>query len=175
MSDGRSRIYLDHNATSPLRPEVRRTMERVFGLSHANPSSLHHEGREARGMQHPSCLRIDARLVHAHAAPEHSQEEVILVVRANPTGVPEPPYVDIRILGSRDPAHADFLLRAPAPGPHWPTRDTLALIEACLSNVKKEQGSSPALNSPSTTLTLYSRGPRISEGGRHRPEQSAPT
>jgi len=50
MSDLRARIYLDHNATSPLRPEARRAMERVFGLDHANPSSLHHEGREARAL-----------------------------------------------------------------------------------------------------------------------------
>jgi cysteine desulfurase len=50
LSDHRARIYLDHNATSPLRPEARMTMERVFGLSHANPSSMHREGREARAL-----------------------------------------------------------------------------------------------------------------------------
>jgi len=42
------RIYLDHNATTPLRPEVaavmRRYLEEVFG----NPSSLHAFGQEAR-------------------------------------------------------------------------------------------------------------------------------
>jgi len=50
LSDDRARIYLDHNATSPLRPEARMAMERVFGLSHANPSSMHLEGREARAL-----------------------------------------------------------------------------------------------------------------------------
>lgn len=50
MSDGRPRIYLDHNATSPLRPEARRAMEQVFGRSPANPSSVHLEGREARSL-----------------------------------------------------------------------------------------------------------------------------
>ena len=50
MSDGRPRIYLDHNATSPLRPEARRAMEQVFGRSPANPSSTHLEGREARSL-----------------------------------------------------------------------------------------------------------------------------
>ncbi len=58
MSNGRSRIYLDHNATSPLRPEARRTMERVFGLSCANPSSLHHEGRGARNLLDQARLQV---------------------------------------------------------------------------------------------------------------------
>lgn len=41
------RIYLDHNATTPLAPEVR---EAMFAASerYGNPSSLHAEGREAR-------------------------------------------------------------------------------------------------------------------------------
>ncbi len=47
MSDTTARIYLDHNATSPLRPEARRAMEQVLGQGHANPSSMHHEGRAA--------------------------------------------------------------------------------------------------------------------------------
>ena len=50
MSERAGRIYLDHNATSPLRPAARRAMERVFGLDHANPSSMHQEGREARSL-----------------------------------------------------------------------------------------------------------------------------
>ncbi|MDD5634671.1 MAG: IscS subfamily cysteine desulfurase [Candidatus Omnitrophica bacterium] len=43
------RIYLDHNATTPLHPEVKKEMCKamdVFG----NPSSLHSFGREARKM-----------------------------------------------------------------------------------------------------------------------------
>lgn len=39
--------YLDHNATSPLRPEARAAMERAFAVS-GNPSSVHLEGRVAR-------------------------------------------------------------------------------------------------------------------------------
>jgi cysteine desulfurase len=50
MSDHRSRIYLDHNATSPLRPEALRAMEHVLGISSANPSSMHLEGRQARSL-----------------------------------------------------------------------------------------------------------------------------
>ncbi|MGB3166069.1 MAG: aminotransferase class V-fold PLP-dependent enzyme, partial [Alteraurantiacibacter sp.] len=42
-----SRIYLDHAATSPLRPEARAAMEEGFAVW-ANPSSPHAEGRKAR-------------------------------------------------------------------------------------------------------------------------------
>lgn len=41
------RAYLDHNATSPLRPEVREAMNGAFDLV-GNPSSVHAEGRAAR-------------------------------------------------------------------------------------------------------------------------------
>ncbi len=42
-----ARIYLDHAATSPLRPEAKAAMEEGFALW-ANPSSPHAEGRRAR-------------------------------------------------------------------------------------------------------------------------------
>ncbi|MFN7674292.1 MAG: aminotransferase, partial [bacterium] len=38
------RLYADHNATSPLRPEAREAMLRVMDLG-GNPSSVHGEGR----------------------------------------------------------------------------------------------------------------------------------
>jgi cysteine desulfurase len=41
------RSYLDHNATSPLRPEAAEAMARAFQLP-GNPSSVHAEGRAAR-------------------------------------------------------------------------------------------------------------------------------
>jgi cysteine desulfurase len=44
MSD---RVYLDWNATTPLRPEARVAMEAAWDLS-GNPSSVHAEGRHAR-------------------------------------------------------------------------------------------------------------------------------
>ncbi len=44
-----SRHYLDHNATSPLRPEARSAMLAAFDLG-GNASSIHQEGRKARGM-----------------------------------------------------------------------------------------------------------------------------
>jgi cysteine desulfurase len=42
------RVYLDHNATSPLRDEVVESMTRVLRGVHGNPSSVHEEGRSAR-------------------------------------------------------------------------------------------------------------------------------
>ena len=43
------RSYLDHNATSPLRPEAREAMLAAIGCV-GNPSSVHAEGREARAI-----------------------------------------------------------------------------------------------------------------------------
>lgn len=42
-----ARLYLDHNATTPLDPAVRVAMEPFFGQG-GNPSSIHAEGRRAR-------------------------------------------------------------------------------------------------------------------------------
>jgi cysteine desulfurase len=42
------RIYLDHNATSPLRREARAAMLRHLGRLDANPSSVHGDGHAAR-------------------------------------------------------------------------------------------------------------------------------
>ena len=51
------RSYLDHNATSPLRPAAREAMLGALAL-HGNASSVHAEGRAARGMLDDSRDRI---------------------------------------------------------------------------------------------------------------------
>ena len=43
-----SRIYLDHNATTPLDDEVRDAMLDIMRECHGNPSSIYSEGRKAR-------------------------------------------------------------------------------------------------------------------------------
>jgi cysteine desulfurase len=43
------RVYLDWNATTPLRPEARQAMVAAWELC-GNPSSVHAEGRQARGL-----------------------------------------------------------------------------------------------------------------------------
>lgn len=42
------RVYLDHNATTPVRAEVRELEQRLAGEGLGNPSSLHRSGRRAR-------------------------------------------------------------------------------------------------------------------------------
>ncbi|MCF7908069.1 MAG: cysteine desulfurase [Candidatus Omnitrophica bacterium] len=44
----RQNIYLDHNATTPLHPQVEKALRESLGLF-GNPSSLHATGRRARG------------------------------------------------------------------------------------------------------------------------------
>jgi len=55
------RIYLDHAATSPLRPEARAAVEEGFRLW-ANPSSPHAEGRKARELLETARERVKAAL-----------------------------------------------------------------------------------------------------------------
>jgi cysteine desulfurase len=43
------RVYLDHNATAPLRPEAREAMIAAMDIC-GNPSSVHAEGRLAKGL-----------------------------------------------------------------------------------------------------------------------------
>src|SRR5713226_2260526 len=62
------RVYLDWNATAPLRPEARAAMIAALDLV-GNPSSVHHEGRAAR------------RLV------EEARERVAALVAAEPRNV----------------------------------------------------------------------------------------
>ena len=42
------RIYLDHNATTPLAAEVAAAMQPCFSTAFGNPSSLHWAGLAAR-------------------------------------------------------------------------------------------------------------------------------
>jgi cysteine desulfurase len=50
MVSDRARVYLDHNATSPPRPEALRSMLEAHEHGCGNPSSLHAEGRAARAL-----------------------------------------------------------------------------------------------------------------------------
>src|SRR5258705_7521902 len=63
------RVYLDWNATTPLRPEARAAMALAGDMS-GNPSSVHAEGREARR------LVEDARAIVAGAVGGQPQNVV---------------------------------------------------------------------------------------------------
>ncbi|HSM53383.1 MAG TPA: aminotransferase class V-fold PLP-dependent enzyme [Erythrobacter sp.] len=54
-------MYLDHAATSPLRPEAKRAMDEGFAIW-ANPSSPHAEGRKAKAALEDARERIKASL-----------------------------------------------------------------------------------------------------------------
>jgi len=56
-----TRIYLDHAATTPLRPEAAEAMRRGFEMW-ANPSSPHAEGRAARAALEDARARVKAAL-----------------------------------------------------------------------------------------------------------------
>lgn len=42
------KVYLDHNATTPVHPEVRKAIEPYLGDQFGNPSSIHWAGRDVR-------------------------------------------------------------------------------------------------------------------------------
>ena len=63
------RVYLDWNATTPLRPEAKAAMAAAWDIS-GNPSSVHTEGRKARR------LVEDARAAIAAAVSARSQDVV---------------------------------------------------------------------------------------------------
>jgi cysteine desulfurase len=58
-------IYLDHAATTPVRPEVLDAMQPFFGARFGNPSSTHRWGREARAALDEARERV-ARCLGAH-------------------------------------------------------------------------------------------------------------
>ncbi|KQQ14059.1 cysteine desulfurase [Methylobacterium sp. Leaf123] len=60
MTSG-ARSYLDHNATSPVRPEVASAVARALALP-GNPSSIHQEGRAARQALQAARARLAALL-----------------------------------------------------------------------------------------------------------------
>ncbi len=62
-------IYLDHNASTPVRPEVLEAMRAALAELPGNPSSLHREGQRAR------------------AAIERAREQVAALVHARPDEV----------------------------------------------------------------------------------------
>ncbi len=73
------RVYLDWNATTPLRPEARAAMAAAWDIA-GNPSSVHTEGRAARK------LVEDARAVIAQAVGSVPRGVVFTSAARKPTG-----------------------------------------------------------------------------------------
>ncbi len=64
-------IYLDHNSTTPILPEVAASIARCHAEGHANPASQHGPGRRARQIIEDARERI-AQLLGANTAGEHA-------------------------------------------------------------------------------------------------------
>lgn len=56
------KVYLDHNATTPVARPVRQAMERALQKANGNASSLHTEGRAARGIVEQARRTVAAQL-----------------------------------------------------------------------------------------------------------------
>lgn len=67
------RIYLDYNATTPMRPEVLEAMTPYFGARFGNANSIHGWGREARRALE------EAREVVASAVGARGKESIVFV------------------------------------------------------------------------------------------------
>lgn len=61
------RLYLDHNATAPLRPEAREALTQALALT-GNASSIHREGRQARALLEAARRQLADLLGRAPAA-----------------------------------------------------------------------------------------------------------
>jgi len=59
MADMAERIYLDWNATTPLRPEAKAAMAKAWEVG-GNPSSVHAEGRQARRLMEEARAAVAA-------------------------------------------------------------------------------------------------------------------
>jgi len=56
------RVYLDHNATTPMRPEVRAHLSEALARDAGNPSSVHASGRASRALLDQARERVAAAL-----------------------------------------------------------------------------------------------------------------
>ena len=90
-----SRVYLDWNATAPLRPEARAAMLEAMDVV-GNPSSVHAEGRRAKAIVERARAQV-AELVGCEPA------EVVFTSGATEAAASDP-FVTLGHLGARDGA-----------------------------------------------------------------------
>src|SRR5579872_6179661 len=96
MSDRTDPIYLDHNATTPLLPEVLEAMLPYLREHYGNPSSGHAYGRRARqaveGAVSYLGVAADGRVRAAEVAALLREDTVLVTVMHanNETGVLQP-------------------------------------------------------------------------------------
>lgn len=67
LSSIRVRIYLDHNATTPVDPAVAKAVDQAMRAEFGNPSSVHHFGQRAKAILDQARLAV-ATLLHGGAS-----------------------------------------------------------------------------------------------------------
>jgi hypothetical protein len=70
----KSRIYLDHSATTPVRPEVLAAMQPYWSEHAGNPSSLHSDGAVAKAALDASRETVAEALGATPADSDHTQD-----------------------------------------------------------------------------------------------------
>jgi cysteine desulfurase len=87
------RIYLDHNATTPVRPEVADVMDAVQREMYGNPSSVHAEGSSARDEVDRARSRVasllgvaPAEVLFTGGATEANNTALLGLLRSRPAG-----------------------------------------------------------------------------------------
>ncbi len=115
-SEGPSVIYLDHNATTPLAPEVADAMAPYLGAEFGNPSSDHAFGRRAR-------QAVDGARAAVAALIGAAPSEVVFT-----SGGTESNNLAIRGVAAQAPAHRRRIVTSVVE--HPATTAPLALLEA---------------------------------------------
>ncbi|QKG72608.1 cysteine desulfurase family protein [Erythrobacter mangrovi] len=124
------RIYLDHAATSPLRPEARAAMEEGFGMW-ANPSSPHAEGRKAREALEAARERVKEALGWQGEVifTSGASESLAMALQHGQAGA--------RLVSS---VEHDSVMRAASDAEHLPVRADGALdLETLMEAVQREK------------------------------------
>lgn len=116
------RIYLDHNATTPLHPEVVEVMRRVLQDDFGNPSSTHTEGARARARveqardQVAACLRTEpGRVVFTGGATEANNTVLLALLEHADRGSPRGGLVTTTVEHPSVIAPAERLRKAGVP------------------------------------------------------------
>jgi len=98
------RVYLDHNATTPLRPEARAAMGDAMDVV-GNPSSVHGEGRAAKGLIEKARAQV-ARAIKAEGAEivftASATEAAAMVLRDRDLHAAEIEHDAVRVWTSND-------------------------------------------------------------------------
>ena len=123
-------IYLDHNATTPTRPEVVEAMARCHARGYANPASQHRPGQWARRALNDAREKIAAilgadlapprrdRLIFTSGGTEANNLAILGIARASISPLPlgEGPGVRAAAIAPRSPAVKGQGVRAAQPG-----------------------------------------------------------